>query len=269
MDKDRLVSSAIYIALCCAALLAGLKYIAYIMTGAISLFAMMLDSILDTLISISNLIMAKITRRSRSKLFVRGFDKIVPLVVFFQSIFIFILASYLLVECVHKLNNPEPLIVNFLGIAVIIVSIFINMLIVGYQSYVVHITNSIIIKADMLHYKTDFLTNIGVLSGILCVYLFDASWVDPFIGLCATGYLYYAVFSLMKLTLSSLLDLNKTEIADKIDAEFKKNSVKCEVFVLFTGRTDKVFVKIKEMSQFEQVRAVLEKSGYEYEMIVS
>ena len=53
---------------------------------------------------------------------------------------------------------------------------------VGFQTYVVRTTGSLVIKADMLHYRSDLWMNIGVLAAILLAG-YGFNWVDAFFAI--------------------------------------------------------------------------------------
>jgi divalent metal cation (Fe/Co/Zn/Cd) transporter len=64
-----------------------------------------------------------------------------------------------LYESIRKIVVKET--IEYLGasLSVMIVSIILTMILVTFQRYVVNKTQDLVVKSDMLHYKTDLFSN--------------------------------------------------------------------------------------------------------------
>jgi ferrous-iron efflux pump FieF len=75
-----------------------------------------------------------------------------------------------------------------------------------FQRFVVDHTGSIAIGADVLHYRADVLTNLGVLAALAVSALFGWYWADPALGLVVVVLILLSVRSIVLNALDVLLD---------------------------------------------------------------
>ena len=67
-------------------------------------------------------------------------------------------------------------------------------------------TDSIVIKADALHYKTDLWSNAAVLLALVLVYLTDLDFIDAIFGLGIGVYIIYSAYEIIVEGVEILLD---------------------------------------------------------------
>lgn len=94
-----------------------------------------------------------------------------------------------------------------LSIIVMLVSTFITLALVLFLLRVAKKSNSIVIKADALHYKTDLLTNIGILFSLAVISLTDWYLIDAITGIVIAIYIIYSASTLIKDGVLMLLDV--------------------------------------------------------------
>lgn len=247
--NNKKILKATYFAIAVSIILSSVKFLNYFITGSVAIQASALDSLMDIAVSLANFITIKITQKKATRLFVNGFDKIAALVALFQVILIGLLSVYLIMECLEKFNQNVPLEKFGYGIMIIIFALFLNTLLVAYQSKVIKQTGSLVIKADMLHYKTDFFTNLTILVGFIFGHFMRIYWLDPLLGLIASVYLLFAVGSLLKTSIFSILDVNDKEKSLMIFNYLNKNQINIsqeDVSVLFTGTKTKICLNLNQ-----------------------
>ncbi len=243
--NNKIVLKATYFALAVSIVLSISKFLNYFLTGSVAIQASALDSLLDMAVSLANFAAIKMTQKKPNSRFPYGYDKLAALIAFLQVILVGFLAIYLLKECFEKLQGNNTIHDFGYGVAIICFALFLNTLLVIYQSMVIKKTGSLVIKADMLHYKTDFFTNFAILVGLICVEKLGVYWLDPLVGMLSGAYLLTAVYSLCKTSLASLLDMGNKEKSSDICAYLNKNGVNIEkenLLFLFTGTKNKICV---------------------------
>lgn len=260
--NDKLILRATYLAMGVSIILAIVKFGNYFLTGSVAIHASALDSLMDICVSFANFIAIKLTMRKANSKFPYGYDKIAALMAFVQVILITFLAWHLIHECIERLTEQEHMHDFGWAFTIIGFSILLNSFLVWYQSMVIKKTGSLVIKADMIHYKTDFFTNIAIFLGILSVMLFDIHWLDPLIGAAAAIYLLFAIWSLLKSALASLLDTNNEDFAKTIVNYLNENGVQIKnesVRVLFSGTRNKIQIVFDEktLSQ-DKIRSLIQ-----------
>lgn len=246
-NHNTLITRATYAAMSVAIVLSIVKFLNYHLTGSVAIHGSALDSLLDIAVSVANYIAIKVTQRKPNRRFPYGYDKIAPLVALLQVILVAFLAGYLLLECWCKLQGHHELHDFGYGVAIIVFSLVLNTVLVMYQTMVVKKTGSLVIKADMLHYKTDFFTNLAILLGLIFVHLFDIYWLDPVVGALSAVYLISAICVLTKSSVSALLDMNDTKHAQRIINHLNENGFKFDhdtCYCFFSGTQMKLSLTV-------------------------
>jgi ferrous-iron efflux pump FieF len=203
---NRLRRWATYASVAVASLLIAAKFAAWLETGSVALLSSLIDSLLDIVASIVNLLAVRhaLTPADREHRF--GHGKAEPLAVLGQSAFITGSALLLLAEAVRRLIQPVPVENPPAGIAVMAFSIVVTIALVLYQRYVVRRTGSIAITADELHYRSDLILNISVIAALILSGTFGLSVLDPLFGAAIGVWIIYSAARLARLSLVQLMD---------------------------------------------------------------
>ncbi|MCG8377850.1 MAG: cation diffusion facilitator family transporter, partial [Proteobacteria bacterium] len=189
-----------------------IKLIAYTLTGSVAILSSLLDSFLDLLASIINLIAVRHALEPADAEHRFGHGKAEALAGFSQAGFIIASSGFLLFEAILRLKNPQALEHAELAITVIFISIVMTFLLVSFQRYVVKRTGSIAIQADSIHYLSDFLLNIAVIIALIIVSKFNLNWIDPVFAICIAIYI---LITARKILLHSIDQLMDRELAEE------------------------------------------------------
>ncbi|RQM69324.1 cation efflux pump FieF [Aeromonas enteropelogenes] len=164
---SRWVTFASMAAVATATLLIIGKLIAWIMTDSSTLLASLTDSFMDVSASIINLLAIRYALAPADDEHSFGHGKAESLAGLIQAAFISGSALLLVMHGISSLLNQTPILRLEAGIWVTVGSIVLTLLLVSFQSFVIRKTNSVAIKADMLHYRSDLLLNGGVLLALV------------------------------------------------------------------------------------------------------
>ena len=214
-NSSRLMVRAANAAVAVAFTLILIKSWAYNVSGSVSMLGSLLDSLMDILASLINLVAVRFAVTPADDDHRFGHGKAEAIAGLVQAMVIFLSALFLMVQAGKKLINPEPVMEAEKGIVVLIIAIVLTVALVAYQRYVIRKTGSVAISADHLHYSGDILMNFGVilalfLSGYMQFYL-----ADPIIGILVGGYLLYNVRQIGRNSIDMLMDREMDE-ADKV-----------------------------------------------------
>ena len=217
-ETARLLRIATYASVSVAAFLIIIKLIAWGRSDSVSLLATLVDSVLDAFASIINLIAVRHALTPADKEHRFGHGKAEALAGLSQSLFIAGSSVFLLLEAGQSLFNPTDIKYPFAGIAVMVISIIATLILVSFQHYVIKKTQSVAIRADALHYKSDILMNCAV---ILALWLstIGLNLFDPIIGALIAGYILYSAWGIVSISLDQLMD---RELSDDVRTEIKK-----------------------------------------------
>ncbi|HLT76564.1 MAG TPA: cation diffusion facilitator family transporter [Ferrovibrio sp.] len=210
--RARLMRRATYASVSVALLLVAAKLAAWLVTGSMALLASLIDSLLDGLASVVNLLAVRhaLTPADREHRF--GHGKAEALAGLGQGALIVGSALFLIVESIDRLLAPRPVSETTAGLAVMGLSIVATAALVLYQRHVVKRTGSLAISADRLHYVGDLLTNATVIVALLLASRSSLSWVDPACALVVAGVILKSAYDIVRGALDHLMD---RELADE------------------------------------------------------
>ena len=209
-ETAKLLRLATYASISVALVLIVAKLIAWGLSDSVSLLATLIDSVLDALASLINLIAVRHALTPADKEHRFGHGKAEALAGLSQSLFIVGSAGFLLLEASRRIINPTEVQAAGIGIAVMVFSIIATLALLGLQSHVIRKTNSTAIKADSLHYKTDLLVNGSV---IVALWLSVQGWAG-FDALFAGAIALYILFSAREIMVMSYDHLMDRELPD-------------------------------------------------------
>src|SRR5580704_12838411 len=203
---DRLRRMATYASVAVAAVLIAVKFAAWLETGSVALLSSLVDSLLDAVASLVNLVAVRHAMSPADREHRFGHGKAEPLAVLGQSAFITGSAILLLAEAVRRLISPVPVENAPAGVAVMVFSIVLTIALVFYQRHVVRRTGSIAISADELHYRSDVVLNLSVIAALVLGSTLDLPILDPLFGAAIGIWIVYSAVRLARLSLFQLMD---------------------------------------------------------------
>lgn len=208
--KATVVSSSV------AALLTLIKLVVGIASGSVAVLASAIDSVLDMFVSIFNYFAINNSEKPADKTFNYGRGKIEALASVIEGTIITVSGLFLLYQAIKKAINGE--VSSYLGISltVMVISLIITISLVLYLNKVAKQTNSMVIKADALHYKTDVYTNIAVLISLILVNFTGIELIDVIVGGGISIFIIYSAYELIQEGVLVLLDR-------AVDEEIVKN----------------------------------------------
>ncbi|HJD55467.1 MAG TPA: cation diffusion facilitator family transporter [Rickettsia endosymbiont of Pyrocoelia pectoralis] len=203
-SRNLLIKSASYLSVATALFILIIKIYAWLVTDSQSILASLIDSMLDITSSFINLIALRFALQPPDHHHRFGHEKMQDLTIFSQSIFFFASAFFVGFSSVKSLfEKTQPENISD-GTTIMYICIFLTVILVLYQTYVIKRTGSDIVKADKLHYFTDLLTNIIV---IISLNLSDRFWfVDPLFGVVISLYIFHTSYALFKKAFKNLVD---------------------------------------------------------------
>ena len=201
----RLMRLATRAALATALLLALAKALAWWLSGSVSLLAGLTDSLLDGAASLLNLIAVHYALRPTDEDHRYGHGKAEALAGLAQALFVGASAVLVAVQAIDRLQHPQPLGAQTLGIAVMLLSLAMTVALLLFQRHVVRVTGSTAVRADSLHYRSDLLLNSGIL---LALVLAGFGWqrLDPLFGLGIAAYILWSAVSIVREAVAVLMD---------------------------------------------------------------
>ena len=198
--KATIVSSSV------AAILTIMKLIIGVLSGSVAVLASAVDSILDMFVSVFNYFAISNSEKPADDTFNYGRGKIEALASVIEGTIITISGLYLLYQAFNKALSDSVSKYLDISIIVMIISMIITISLVIFLGKVAKKTNSMVIKADALHYKTDVFSNVAVLSSLVLVSLTGYEIIDIVVGGGIALYIIYSAYELIRDGVLVLLD---------------------------------------------------------------
>lgn len=202
----RLMTRATLVAVGVALTLVVIKAGAWGLTGSVALLSSLMDSGLDCLASLVNLLAVRHALQPADADHRFGHGKAEPLAGLAQALLVTLSAAFLLNEVLDRFLTPVAPQQEAVGIAVMVVSILLTVGLVQYQKYVIRQTGSVAINADSLHYTGDILMNLSVIAALGLSRWLGWVWADPLFGLIIAGLLLKGAWEIGRESYNLLMD---------------------------------------------------------------
>lgn len=213
-------------------LLFVIKFWAGIVTGSIALTADAWHTLSDSLSSIVVIIGVKLSSKKPDNEHPFGHGRWEQIAALFIAFILGIIAFDFLRDSIIQFKNHESTTFGTIAIVVTIISIVVKEALAQYAFYIGRITNNVSVKADGWHHRTDALSSVVVLVGILFANQFW--WIDSVLGAIISFMLFYATYQIAKEAIDKILgEKPSAELINKIKesiAEYSNLDMKLHHF---------------------------------------
>ncbi|MEO6097059.1 MAG: cation diffusion facilitator family transporter [Fibrobacteria bacterium] len=187
-------------------------------TGTVVVLASAVDSMLDFLVSSFNAYAVRSAGRPSDQTYNYGRGKIEGVAAFLEAIFLLASSLYILRQAVLKffahgdsgwqfrLPREIPIVSLDWALGAMGFSLIVTALLVAYLKRRAVESQSLIIRADTIHYQTDLLSNGGILIALFLMRYTGWAWLDPAIAACVSIFVARAALPLLRKGLAMLLD---------------------------------------------------------------
>jgi len=211
-DRARLLKRTAMASVATALVLIVVKFVAWLLTGSVSILASLVDSLMDSMASLVNLLAVRWSLQPADAEHRFGHGKAEPLAGLVQAAFICGSAVFLVLHAIERMRHPDPLQAIGIGIGIMGFAMVLTVGLLFVQRRTIRATASTAIRADALHYASDLLTNIGI---IVALVLSAHGWplVDPLI---AIGIALYILVSALRIGHEALQQLMDRELPEAV-----------------------------------------------------
>lgn len=201
--------------------LAIVKVLVAILTNSMAILSSALDSIMDVGTSGVNFIAMKEASKPPDEEHAYGHGKIASLAGLFQSLFIGLSGLFLIFESLKRLIQGSVIRSIPLGVGVMVFSLIVTLALVLRLRYVARHNGSIILDVETLHFKTDLLSNGGIILALGLVRFTGFLIWDLVVSAVIAFYVFKASLKIFRRSIDELLDHGlpvsaKTEIENII-----------------------------------------------------
>jgi cation diffusion facilitator family transporter len=160
-----------------------LKAVAGALTGSVALLTEALHSATDLIASIVAFFSVRKADEPPDVEHPYGHEKVEDLAAAIEGVLILVGSAIIVIEAVRSLVRGAEVERLGIGIAVLAISIVVNLVVSARLMQRARETGSPALAADAAHLRTDVATSVGVLVGLVVVTLTGWTWLDPVIAL--------------------------------------------------------------------------------------
>jgi len=219
VENYKLERRAGILAISVATILILSKLSVWLITDSLTILSSLIDSSLDFITSTVNLIAIYYATKPADENHRFGYNSMEDIAGLLQCGFICGSGFFIILEVVNNYIHQEFLIFDGLCIGLMIFSITINLFLTTHQKRVIKKTNSTIIKAERLHYKTDLFMNLLILTSFVVIYYYEIYYLDFIGALIIAVYIIMSAFGIGKNSFNNLMD---KEISTREKNKIKK-----------------------------------------------
>jgi ferrous-iron efflux pump FieF len=217
----------------------------WLLTGSVALLTSAADALVDTLAALATFVGVRYAHRPADFDHRFGHGKGEALAAFTQAVLLGTAGIVFGAESIWRLIFPEPLTELGVGLAIAGGSLVASGFLAAMQTWVLRRTGSTAIAADRLHYLTDVVVNLAVLTAFAVTWLTGWLRVDPVFALIVGGYMIRNAFKIGGNASVQLLD---RELASEQRELIEATALACAgVHAMHDLRTrnagDRVFVE--------------------------
>lgn len=192
-------------------LLIGLKLTVGLLSGSVSIISEAIHSLMDLVAAVIAFFAVRVSDIPADERHPYGHGKFENVSGVIEALLIVGAAVWIVVEAIHKIENPgEPEFV-LLGATVMLVSAVVNFFVSRKLYKVAKETDSVALEADALHLKTDVYTSLGVGLGLILLWITGIPLIDPIIAILVALLILWESFQLLKKAFTPLLDVSLDE----------------------------------------------------------
>lgn len=195
-------------------LLVGLKIAVGLLIGSVSVMSEAIHSGVDLLAAIIAFASVRASGKPADDEHPFGHGKYENLSGAVEAVLIFAAAGWIISEALHKFLNPTPLDMLGWGVGVMLISAAANWTVSHLLMKVGKETDSIALRADAWHLRTDVYTSAGVMVGLGLIWCakkvnpgWNLVWIDPLVAIGVAILIIKAAWHLTAEAVRDLLDV--------------------------------------------------------------
>ena len=203
------------------------KFTAYFITSSNSILTDAAESIVNILAGLFAFYSIYVAAQPRDSNHPYGHGKVEFFSVFIEGSLIVIAGILICFKSVYNLFYPHEISDLMDGTIIIAVAGLINYGLGYYLVVQSKKLNSLTLFADGKHLQTDAYTSVGIVAGLILIYITGLTYLDSILSILIGFYIIYSGYKLVRRSVSGLMDESDFDAADEIIAilnEHRKES---------------------------------------------
>ena len=223
LSSDQIRNLAAWVSALVSIMVFTLKFVAYRYTGSAAVLSDALESVVNVMAAVVALVVIRFASRPADDDHPYGHGKAEYFSSAFEGGMISFAGIMIVGESLRALiyhTKPQAL---ELGMIIVASATILNLCLGLYLRHVGKVHHSEALKASGAHVLTDVYTTIGVLVGLLLVFLTDLPWIDPVVAILVGLNLVYSGYKIVRVSVGGLLDQQDVVTLGHLTDSLQKN----------------------------------------------
>ncbi len=190
------------------------QLVGFFVSGSLSLLSDALHNFTDVFALVISWVADKVAKKENTIKATFGYKRSEVLAAFINTVTLFVVAIYLIIEAVHRFINLQVVEIDTIwiiwGTLVSIVGNFLSVLVLYSQS-----KENINVRASFVHLLSDLYTSVAILIGGLLMYFYQIFWLDAILSILIAVYLLVLSIKLFSKTLNILMQFSPIDLSEK------------------------------------------------------
>jgi cation diffusion facilitator family transporter len=188
------------------AVLFAVKFWAGMLTGSIALVADAWHTMSDSLTSVFVVLSAKLAARKPDKEHPFGHGRWEQITSILMAFVLAMIGYEFLIGSIERFQNREEAVYGAVAITVTVVSIIVKEVLSQIAFYIGRKTDNAVVTADGWHHRSDSLSSVVVLIGIIITQFTDGLWwMDSVLGMFCAAAIFYAAYKVLNEAITKIL----------------------------------------------------------------
>lgn len=208
---------------CCSVLLMAGKFLAFALTNSVGILTDALESIVNVTAGFIGLYSLRLAARPKDSDHPFGHGKIEVISASIEGLMIAAAGSIIIYEGIRRLFVPSEIGQLDIGILLVAAAGAINYLLGRYSIHMGRKYNSLALIAGGKHLQSDTISSIGLVIGLILLYVTGIKWIDSALALIFGGAIIWTGSSILRRTIAELTDEADKKCLEKMRQVVSEN----------------------------------------------
>lgn len=190
------------------------QVVGFFISGSLSLLSDALHNFTDVFSLVISWIADKVAKKENTIKATFGYKRSEVLAAFINTVTLFVVAIYLIIEAVHRFLEPQVLQIDtrwiIWGTLVSILGNLLSVIVLHSQS-----KDNINVKASYVHLLSDLYTSVAILIGGIVMYYYNMLWLDAVLSILIAVYLLILSIKLFSKTINILMQFSPIDFSEE------------------------------------------------------
>ncbi|MBT1705653.1 cation diffusion facilitator family transporter [Fulvivirgaceae bacterium PWU20] len=182
------------------------KLVAYYLTHSVAILTDALEAIVNVVAGILGLYSLRLSAKPKDTDHPYGHGKVEFLSAATEGLMIIVAGVLIIIEAVAQLINPEPLHKLDIGMALIAITAIANYIMGTVSINTGKKNSSMALIASGTHLRTDTYSTIGLLAGLLLIYITNILWLDSVVAILFSFFILYTGLRIIRSSVAGIMD---------------------------------------------------------------